>query len=122
MTWFPLHGDERLGRCATEGCGQQPTFRLEADGFGSNYCSACTARIGEGDLTVRLLEVALTGRVSVNDPHVIADAQDQIERLRRANVAARAQLHAVHSVYQVPFLKGAIGAALQALESIHPST
>lgn len=39
--WFDLTGDARLGRCATEGCGQQPTSRLEASGVGSNYCSAC---------------------------------------------------------------------------------
>lgn len=39
--WFPLTGDERLGRCATEHCGGQPTWRLEAEGQGSNYCSGC---------------------------------------------------------------------------------
>jgi hypothetical protein len=39
--WFKLTGDERLGRCATEGCGQQPTSRYEGGGVGSNYCSAC---------------------------------------------------------------------------------
>ena len=49
LLWFPLKGDQRLGRCATEGCGQQPTFRLEVDGTGSNYCSACRARIKEED-------------------------------------------------------------------------
>lgn len=43
--WFNIRGDERLGRCATEGCGGQPTFRLEADGTGSNYCSGCKASI-----------------------------------------------------------------------------
>lgn len=45
MTWFKLTGDARLGRCATEGCGGQPTDRLEADGVGSNYCSGCRAKI-----------------------------------------------------------------------------
>lgn len=39
--WFNLKGDARLGRCATEGCGGQPTYRLEAWGIGSNYCSGC---------------------------------------------------------------------------------
>lgn len=45
MTWFNLTGDERLTQCASEGCGGQPTFRLEADGIGSNYCSGCKAKI-----------------------------------------------------------------------------
>ena len=43
--WFKLTGDSRLGRCATEGCGGQPTERLEADGVGSSYCSGCRERI-----------------------------------------------------------------------------
>lgn len=43
--WFALKGDERLGRCATEGCGGQPIYRLEAGGVGSNYCSGCQAAI-----------------------------------------------------------------------------
>src|SRR5438067_1886933 len=41
--WFELKGDARLGRCASEGCGGQPIWRLEADGIGSNYCSGCKA-------------------------------------------------------------------------------
>lgn len=44
--WFKLKGDERLTRCASEDCGGQPTWRLEADGVGSNYCSGCKAKIG----------------------------------------------------------------------------
>lgn len=43
--WFKLTGDERLGRCATEGCGGQPTWRLETEGVGSNYCSGCKGNI-----------------------------------------------------------------------------
>lgn len=43
--WFDLKGDARLGRCATDGCGGQPTKRLEADGVGANYCSGCAAKI-----------------------------------------------------------------------------
>ncbi len=43
--WFEIKGDARLGRCATEGCGGQPTFRLEAAGIGSNYCSGCRENI-----------------------------------------------------------------------------
>lgn len=45
MPWFELKGDKRLGRCATEGCGGQPIFRLETHGVGSDYCSGCRARI-----------------------------------------------------------------------------
>lgn len=47
---------------------------------------------------------------------VMRTAANEIERLRKAIGGARAQLYAVHSVDQVPFLKGAIGAALQVLE------
>jgi hypothetical protein len=43
--WFELKGDVRLTQCASEGCGGQPTWRLEAEGVGSNYCSGCKARI-----------------------------------------------------------------------------
>jgi hypothetical protein len=39
--WFKLSGDARLGHCDSEKCGGQPTWRLEADGVGSNYCSGC---------------------------------------------------------------------------------
>lgn len=55
--WFKLTGDERLGRCASEGCGGQPTSRLEADGVGSNYCSGCRAKI-EAFETIRADVVA----------------------------------------------------------------
>lgn len=43
--WFKLTGDSRLGACASERCGGQPTWRLEADGVGSNYCSGCKEHI-----------------------------------------------------------------------------
>lgn len=43
--WFDLKGDARHGRCASEGCGGQPTWRLEAGGVGSNYCSGCKDRM-----------------------------------------------------------------------------
>lgn len=39
--WFDLKGDARLGACATQGCGQQPIYRFEGGGVGSNFCSAC---------------------------------------------------------------------------------
>lgn len=45
MAWFELRGDARLGRCASEGCGGQPTYRLESGGVGSDYCSGCKATI-----------------------------------------------------------------------------
>jgi len=43
--WFALSGDARLGVCATDACGGQPAYRLEAGGVGSNYCSGCAERI-----------------------------------------------------------------------------
>jgi len=43
--WFDLTGDARLGECATDGCGSQPTMRLEAGGVGANYCSGCADKI-----------------------------------------------------------------------------
>lgn len=45
--WFELKGDERLKRCASDECGGQPTWRLESDGVGSNYCSGCREKIEE---------------------------------------------------------------------------
>lgn len=47
--WFALKGDERLNQCATQGCGGQPTWRLEARGVGSNYCSGCKDKILDAD-------------------------------------------------------------------------
>ena len=43
--WFQLKGDSRLGRCASENCGDAPTWRIEADGVGSDYCSGCKEKI-----------------------------------------------------------------------------
>lgn len=45
MNWFQLKGDARLGRCASQKCGAQPTWRLEAGGTGSDYCSGCKEKI-----------------------------------------------------------------------------
>lgn len=39
--WFKLEGDKRFGRCATQGCGGQPIYRLEVGGTGSDFCSGC---------------------------------------------------------------------------------
>lgn len=44
--WFELKGDSRATqRCATEGCGGQATWRMEAHGIGAEYCSGCKAEI-----------------------------------------------------------------------------
>lgn len=43
--WFKLTGDSRLGQCTSENCGGQPTWRLEAGGIGSDYCSGCREKI-----------------------------------------------------------------------------
>jgi hypothetical protein len=56
--WFDLKGDARLGRCATENCGGQPTSRLEAGGVGSDYCSGCRAKIeNAAHLDAELIEL-----------------------------------------------------------------
>jgi hypothetical protein len=46
--WFKLTGDKRLGACTSEGCGGQPTWRLESGGVGSDYCSGCKEVIERG--------------------------------------------------------------------------
>lgn len=43
--WFERSGDKRLGICTTDDCMGQPTWRMEAGGVGSNYCSGCKERI-----------------------------------------------------------------------------
>lgn len=56
MPWFPLSGDSRITkRCATEGCAGQPSWRLEAEGVGSDYCSGCMRRIGINHLQGRMV-------------------------------------------------------------------
>ena len=47
--WFELKGDKRFGKCTSEGCYGQPTWRLEASGVGSDYCSGCKAIIERGE-------------------------------------------------------------------------
>jgi hypothetical protein len=49
--WFKLNGDARLGHCDSANCGGQPTWRLEAGGIGSNYCSGCKERIDDPPVT-----------------------------------------------------------------------
>lgn len=56
MTWFKLRGDARLGRCTTDGCGGQPSDRLEAGGVGSDYCSGCREEIERAELDRALAE------------------------------------------------------------------
>lgn len=44
--WFEIKDDKRITeRCASEGCGGQVMYRLEADGVGSYFCSGCRADI-----------------------------------------------------------------------------
>lgn len=60
MSWFELKGDGRImQRCATQGCGGQPTLRLEAEGVGSNYCSGCAEKIEHGMATAALAEILM---------------------------------------------------------------
>ena len=54
--WFRLRGDARLGRCASEDCGGQPMWRLEADGVGSNYCSGCRQKIDPSRCTCQAIK------------------------------------------------------------------
>lgn len=43
--WFERKGDARLGCCTTDDCMGQPTWRLEANGVGSNYCPGCKEKV-----------------------------------------------------------------------------
>lgn len=100
--WFELKGDARLGRCATDRCGGAPTFRLEADGVASNYCSGCRANIAQHkeDVTVRLTGIATAigldwtpeYRQQVFD--TVIEARTEIE-WRRAPIKAPPELEGV---------------------------
>lgn len=80
--WFELKGDERITqRCATEGCGGQPTWRLEADGVGSNYCSGCKAKIGDDILDTA--DLFLNGDGSgIGGRNLIHKLVDEVKCLR----------------------------------------
>jgi hypothetical protein len=66
MTWFALTGDTRIVlTCASSGCWQQPTWRLEVDGTGSNYCSGCKQKIG-GKMNLRA-QALPSGRIRLID-------------------------------------------------------
>lgn len=82
MNWFELRGDARLGRCATDGCGGQPTLRLEAGGVGSNYCSGCAFKIKQLVHKLEPADNSLGGMVdpSVTRPRPAETVSD--ERLR----------------------------------------
>lgn len=72
--WFDLRGDERIAqRCATEGCGGQPTSRLEAGGVGSNYCSGCRAKIEK--------------------PHFLLLSDEELQRFDKALIASSEHLY-----------------------------
>lgn len=67
--WFELKGDERITqRCASEDCGGQPTFRLEAGGVGSNYCSGCKAKIETLDDWMAREDADQAKRVAASQP------------------------------------------------------
>lgn len=58
--FFPLTGETLHMRCATEGCGQRVSMRLEIHGIGSVYCIPCAKKIAEfmrepSEVTVRRL-------------------------------------------------------------------
>ncbi len=98
MTWFNLSGDSRIGRCDTEGCGDAPTFRLEAGGIGSNYCSGCRAKI---EATTR------PPRPALNDPVVDPRNSDEgdewdaplVGLVSRFSAALLAKLKAAEAKY-----------------------
>lgn len=73
--WFALAGDERITkRCATKDCGGQPTWRLEADGVGSDYCSGCKLTVSEQDAMRRYRFQFFDGSVFVGDGVSTRDA------------------------------------------------
>lgn len=45
MTWFSILTNPLHGECASEGCLNPPSWRLEAGGVGSEYCHNCKANI-----------------------------------------------------------------------------
>jgi hypothetical protein len=91
--WFDLTGDARLGRCASEGCGGQPTFRLEADGVGSNYCSGCRERIEDAERTVVTcgMVTAALAAVGEHDVSLRSSRRIEVEKMIRAAMDWRPQ-------------------------------
>ena len=43
--WFRLQGNRFMDRCASDGCSKQPTWRLDAGGAGSEFCSGCKEKL-----------------------------------------------------------------------------
>jgi hypothetical protein len=43
--FFRLGGDARLRECATDGCFQLVSIRMERGGIGSDYCEPCAAQV-----------------------------------------------------------------------------
>lgn len=43
--FFAIGGDARLRDCATEGCGQHVSIRVERGGVGSDHCEPCARKI-----------------------------------------------------------------------------
>ncbi len=78
MQWFDLPTEHRAGReCASAGCGEQATARLEAGGVGSDYCSDCVAKIDE-----LMLEIVANASATV-PPDAYNETQDAYARGER---------------------------------------
>jgi hypothetical protein len=45
--FFPIGGDNRLRNCASEGCFQHVSIRVERSGVGSDHCEPCARKIAE---------------------------------------------------------------------------
>lgn len=43
--WTRLESGQGWRQCASAGCTNHATHRLEVDGVGSNYCAVCQRRI-----------------------------------------------------------------------------
>lgn len=91
MPWFELKGDERINeRCASENCPGQPTWRLEADGVGSNFCSGCKEHIENTcDCCGKTMRHTHLGVRSVSRLFVCQDCRGEgMKRLGRDGVTA----------------------------------
>ena len=45
--FFKLGGDNRLRECASDGCHQHVSIRVERSGVGSDYCEPCARKIAD---------------------------------------------------------------------------
>ena len=132
--WFELKGDERLKRCESEGCFGQQTWRLEADGIGTNYCSGCRANIihQETERAIRgpspsisergqalILAAAVLDRPNADPDDDIAilarqlgRAQEEAEKMRKALVEVSGIAAGSGTVNSLPHIARIARAAL----------